>query len=188
MVVEWPGGRRLLEALVFWSRGIRSHLGAIRKGGLENPAVSEKRGWRTRRSLRRGAGETAVFHRGAGKRRVLGGGCGGIRDRGSPGGCLCRGWGSEWRQGRGGTSATRSRPVLTPKRGRNRVVIGGLCPPPEAPSDIKGLQPSKARPKASSLRPGPAGTGGRLLVPRGWRQHMQTERFARAFRFPPHLG
>ena len=50
VVVEWPGGRRLLEALVFWRHGIRSHLGAIRKGGLENPAVSKK-----------GAGEQGVL-------------------------------------------------------------------------------------------------------------------------------
>ena len=158
---------------------------------------SERVAWRTQRSPKKGAGEQGVLCGVALEKQpfssegLASGRCGGrVRGHTGPGisGCMpLSGMGSEWRQGRGCTSATRSRPVLTPKQGRSRVVIGGL-PPPEAPSDIKGRQPSKARPKASSLRPGPAGTGGRLRVPRGWRQHMQTERFAHAFRFPPHLG
>ena len=123
LVVEWPGGRRLLEALVFWSRGIRSHLGAIRKGGLENPAVSEKRGWRTRRSLQRGAGEAAVFHRGAGKRKVRGEGAGAygtgdLRVYASVG----DGFGVEARAGvhKCNPIQTSPNPKARPKPGRNR--------------------------------------------------------------------
>ena len=132
LVVEWPGGRRLLEALVFWSRGIRSHLGAIRKGGLENPAVSKK-----------GAGEQGVLCSVALEKQpfstegLASGGCGGrVRGHTGPGisGWLPlsgMGFGVEARAGvyKCNPIQTSPNPKARPKPGRNRRPF----PPPESP-------------------------------------------------------